>query len=129
MAWRRLRLRCASVILLPAIRADMGRGGRRSSPLLAPFLGFGGEFGTGEVIADVAVEEPAFRERRAEGLGDVRRHGRIAIAPPADELDIERPAGGVVIEAADHGRGHACETRECAEGARLPRARWRSAPP
>ena len=38
--------------------------------------------------------------------------GGVAVAPAADELDVEREPGGMVVETPDHGRGHGGETHE-----------------
>ena len=71
-----------------------------------------GELAARVAVADSRIEEAALREGFAEGLGDRRGHAGVAVAPAADELDVEREPGGMVVETPDHGRGHGGETHE-----------------
>src|SRR5690554_5710028 len=83
------------------IGTEMGGTRRRSSPRPGPVFGFRGDLRTWITITDSGVEIAAFREGRTKRCRHFARNASIAIAPSADELDIEHGAGRMVVEAAD----------------------------
>lgn len=74
-------------------------------------------------VTDGAIEVPAPRPGSRQPACDLLRHLEIPIDPPADELHVERPERGAILEPGDRGGGHGEVTRERAGGSRKRKPR------